>query len=132
MNYLLDANIISALVFNPQGEVARHIGRVGEENVFTSVIVRAEILFGLKKRNANELTARVGNILQRIYAAPFEPPADERYAEIRMALSAQGRIIGPNDLFIAAHAMALDSVLVTDNTREFSRIPGLKLENWIR
>lgn len=132
MRYLLDANVISALVMNPRGVVGTEIGRVGEENVFTSVIVRAEILFGLRKRQSEELDRKVRAILQRIYVAPFDLPADEFYAEIRVLLSAEGRIIGPNDLLIAAHAMALDAVLVSDNVKEFSRIPGLKLENWIR
>lgn len=129
---MLDANIISALVSDPGGDVARHIARVGEDNVFTSVIVRAEILFGLKKRNSKELTEKVSAILRRMYTAPFDPPADERYAEVRHLLSTAGMPIGPNDLFIAAHAMALDAVLVTDNMREFARVPGLKMENWIR
>lgn len=132
MRYLLDANVISALVIDPRGPVAAEIGRVGEENIFTSIIVRAEILFGLRKRQSEELNRKVGAILQRIYVASLELPADEFYARIRAQLSAEGRIIGPNDLLIAAHAMALDAVLVSDNVKEFSRIPGLKLENWIR
>ena len=132
MKYLLDANIISALVSEPRGRVAGEIEKVGEDAVFTSVIVRAEILFGLRKRKSDELDRKVGAILQRLYTAPFEPPADEAYAVIRERLSAEGKIIGPNDLLIAAHAMALDAVLVSDNMKEFSRIPGLKLENWIR
>lgn len=132
MRYLLDANVISALVSDPRGRVAEQIGTVGEDNVFTSVIVRAEILFGLRKRKSEELDRKVGAILQRLYTAPFEPPADEAYAKIRERLSSEGRIIGPNDLLIAAHAMALDAVLVTDNVKEFSRISGLRVENWIR
>ena len=132
MRYLLDANIISVLVSDPRGRVAEQIGKVGEDNVFTSVIVRAEILFGLRKRKSEELDRKVYAILQRLYTAPFEPPADEAYAQIRERLSSEGRIIGPNDLLIAAHAMALDAVLVTDNVKEFSRIAGLKVENWIR
>ena len=132
MRYLLDANVISALVMDPRGAIAAEIGRVGEENIFTSIIVRAEIPFGLRKRQSEELNRKVGAILQRIYVASLELPADEFYARIRVQLSAEGRIIGPNDLLIAAHAMALDAVLVSDNVKEFSRIPGLKLENWIR
>lgn len=132
MRYLLDANAISAIVAEPRGPVARRLAEVGEVNVFTSVIVRAEILFGLKKRASAELTRKVGNVLSRLYIASFDPPADSHYADIRLDLKLRGEPIGANDLWIAAHAMALDAVLVSDNEREFSRVAGLKLENWLR
>lgn len=132
MRYLLDANAISAIVAEPRGPVARRLAEVGEVNVFTSVIVRAEILFGLKKRASAELTRKVGNVLSRLYIASFDPPADSHYADIRLDLKLRREPIGANDLWIAAHAMALDAVLVSDNEREFSRVAGLKLENWLR
>ena len=132
MRYLLDANIISALVVQPQGSVARRIGEVGEESVFTSIIVSAEIAFGLRKRGSEELTRRVGNVLGRLFVASFDPSADRHYADIRLELQREGRIIGPNDLWIAAHARATEAVLVTGNDREFSRVSGLVVENWLR
>jgi tRNA(fMet)-specific endonuclease VapC len=132
VRYLLDANAISAIVAEPRGPVGRRLAEVGEVNVFTSVIVRAEILFGLKKRASAELTRKVGNVLSRLYIASFDPPADSHYADIRLDLKLRGEPIGANDLWIAAHAMALDAVLVSDNEREFSRVAGLKLENWLR
>lgn len=63
---------------------------------------------------------------------PMEMPADEAYASVRLALEKIGKPIGTNDLLIAAHALALDATLVTDNESEFARIPGLKIENWLR
>ena len=132
MKYLLDANAISALVVEPNGPVARHLVQVGEENVFTSVIVSAEVLFGVEKRGSDELMKKVGNVLCKLFVASFDPPADSRYAEIRLHLKRQGTPIGPNDLWIAAHALALNAVLVTANEREFSRVPNLKVENWLR
>jgi tRNA(fMet)-specific endonuclease VapC len=68
---------------------------------------------------------------RRLYVAPLNLPSDKRYGEVRLALR-QGKNIGQNDLWIAAHALALDAVLVTNNEREFSRVPGLKVENWLR
>lgn len=132
MRYLLDANAISAMVTDPSGPVSARLAQVGEDNVFTSVIVSAEVLFGVKNRNSQELTRKVGNILGKLFIASFDPPADDRYAEIRLELKRQGKPIGPNDLFIAAHALALDAILVTANEREFSRVPGLKVENWLQ
>lgn len=132
MRYMLDANVISALVAEPQGTAAERIVEVGEDNVFTSVIVSAEIAFGLRKRDSAELTRKVGNVLGRLLVASLEPPADSHYADIRLELQRVGKTIGPNDLWIAAHARAMGAVLVTGNEREFSRVPGLVVENWLR
>ena len=132
MTYLLDANAVSVLVRNPQGKVAERLAEVGERNVMTSVVVRAEIEFGVRKKGSVELARKVGNIMRRLYVAPLAPPADDYYAAVRLDLERKGQLIGPNDLFIAAHALALDATLVTDNEREFSRVSGLKVENWLR
>ncbi len=132
MSYLLDANVISALVTDPAGRVAKRLEAVGERNVMTSIVVSAEIEFGVRKRGSEELTRKVGNIMGRLYVAPLAPPSDDYYAAIRLDLERRGEPIGPNDMLIAAHAMALDATLVTDNEREFSRVAGLKIENWLR
>lgn len=131
MKYMLDTNMISAIVFEPQGKVFQRLIEMGEENVFTSIFVHAEIWYGVKKKASEELTRKVANVTQRLFVAPFTIPGDQRYGEIRLALR-QGRNIGPNDLWIAAHALALDAVLVTANEGEFTRVPGLKVENWLK
>ena len=132
MKYMLDANAISALVIEPRGKVAERVAEAREANVFTSVIVRAEVLFGVRKRDSAELTRKVGNVLGKLYVASFDPPADGFYADVRLQLHRVGKMIGPNDLWIAAHALALDAILVTDNEKEFSRVHGLSVENWQR
>lgn len=128
---MLDTNIVSALVYEPQGTVYEKIVEVGEENVFTSIFVHAEIWYGVKKKGSEALSKKVANVTQRIYIAAFTMPGDRHYADVRLALR-QGRNIGPNDLWIAAHALALDAVLVTANESEFARVPGLKIENWLK
>ena len=70
-------------------------------------------------------------MLSALEILPLEPPADERYAEIRHHLARRGTPIGPNDLLIAAHALAADLTLVTANTREFERVPSLRVDNWL-
>ena len=65
-----------------------------------------------------------------IQVMPFEAPADRLYGKIRVYLEKRGTLIGPNDMFIAAQALALDCTLVTRNVREFSRVPGLKVDDW--
>ncbi|GAA3983989.1 type II toxin-antitoxin system VapC family toxin [Comamonas faecalis] len=129
--FLLDTNILSDLVRQPQGVVARRIAQVGEDAVCTSIIVAAELRFGAAKRGAPRLTQQVDAILAALPVLPLELPADAGYAQIRCALEQAGQPIGPNDLLIAAHALALQCTLVTANEREFARVPGLVIVNWL-
>ncbi|HKR29651.1 MAG TPA: type II toxin-antitoxin system VapC family toxin [Terriglobales bacterium] len=132
MRYLLDTNIISDLVRNPQGQIAKHIEKVGEERVCTSIIVAAELRYGSAKKNSTRLTAQLEEILRAIDVLPLQSPADVTYGLLRAQLEQAGKMIGANDLLIAAQALALGHVLVTDNEREFRRVDGLKCENWLR
>lgn len=131
MRYMLDTNIVSAIVRDPRGKVFERLIEVGEEDAFISIITHGEIWYGVKKNGSEELSQKVSAVTRRLYVAPLQLPTDQRYAEIRLALR-QGKNIGPNDLWIAAHAVALDAVLVTNNENEFSRVPGLRVENWMK
>lgn len=131
LRFLLDTNIISAMMRSPLGEVSRRIAEVGEDSICTSIVVAAELRFGAVKSANPALIERVELILSAIDTLPFEPPADRHYAQIRHDLGQQGQLIGPNDLLIAAHALALELTVVTANEREFGRVPGLKVENWL-
>lgn len=130
MQFMLDTNIVSAIVRDPRGKVFQKLLDVGEENVFISIITHGEIWYGVKKNGSEQLYRKVSAVTRRLYVAPLSLPVDQRYGEVRLALR-QGKNIGQNDLWIAAHALALDAVLVTGNTGEFSRVPGLKIENWL-
>jgi tRNA(fMet)-specific endonuclease VapC len=132
MRYLLDTNIVSNLVRNPQGRVADRLKAVGEQNICTSIIVAAELRYGTTKKASPHLTAQVEAVLSVIDTLPFDSPADEIYGSIRTQLELVGTPIGGNDLLIAAQALALDHTLVTDNDQEFSRVDGLRVENWVR
>jgi tRNA(fMet)-specific endonuclease VapC len=131
MRYLLDTNIVSDLVKRPQGKVAARIAQIGEHRVHASLIVAAELRYGAKKRGSPKLTAQLDAVLSSLSILPLETPTEHRYGELRSALEQAGMPIGPNDMLIAAHALALDAILVTDNTREFERVPGLRVENWL-
>jgi tRNA(fMet)-specific endonuclease VapC len=132
MRYLLDTNIVSNLVRNPQGRIADRIKATGEQNICTSIIVAAELRFGTTKKASPRLTAQVEAVLGAIDTLPFDSPADGIYGSIRNQLELAGTPIGGNDLLIAAQALTLDHTLVTDNDKEFSRIDGLRVENWLR
>jgi tRNA(fMet)-specific endonuclease VapC len=131
MPYLLDTNILSQVVRNPAGDVAARIRLTGEDEVFTSVVVAAELRFGVEKSGSAHLARNVEDVLDSLRIAPLDIPADTRYGLLRANLERSGTPISANDMFIAAHALATDSILVTDNVREFSRVPGLKIENWL-
>ena len=130
--FLLDTNIVSDLVRDPGGRASRRIARAGEQNVCTSIIVAAEMRYGIAKRGSPRLLAQLETIFRRLEILPLESPSDVVYGDLRARLERTGTLIGPNDLLIAAQALALDLTVVTDNEREFSRVPDLRIENWLR
>jgi tRNA(fMet)-specific endonuclease VapC len=132
MRYLLDTNILSDLIRNPQGLIAERIREVGETAVCTSIIVAAELRYGASKRGSQRLTTQVEAVLSALEIAPFEAPADEFYGKLRNLLERSGQPIGGNDLLIAAQCVSLGYTIVTDNEREFARIDELPCENWLR
>jgi tRNA(fMet)-specific endonuclease VapC len=130
--YLLDTNIISQLIRQPDGPVAQRLRREAPEQLLTSVIVQAELRFGYTKSGVLRQKVAVEAVLQQLRIEDWCQPADVAYAQLRTVLEKAGSPIGQNDMLIAAHALTLGKVLVTDNAREFSRVAGLKVENWLR
>jgi tRNA(fMet)-specific endonuclease VapC len=132
LRFLLDTNIISELIRRPNGAVAQRVKKLEQNKVCTSIIVAAELRYGAAKAEASRFAQRIEEALTTIDVLPFASPADSVYAQIRARLQRSGTIIGANDLLIAAHAMALGHTLVTANEREFARVDGLPLANWLR
>jgi tRNA(fMet)-specific endonuclease VapC len=130
-HYLLDTNILSDLVRQPQGVIARRIAEAGEETICTSIIVAAELRFGAEKSGSAKLADQVNLILSAIEILSLESPADREYARLRQYLASKGTLIGPNDMLIAAQALSEGLTVVTANTGEFARVPGLGVENWL-
>ena len=129
--YLLDTNIVSDLIRNPQGRVAVQVAKRGEDKVCTSIIVASELRYGAEKKGSARLSAQVDAVLGVLPILNLEPDADRHYALLRARLESAGTIIGGNDMLIAAHALTLGATLVTANEREFSRVNGLQVENWL-
>jgi len=130
--YLLDTNIVSDLMRNPQGAAAARVDAIDDDRICTSIVVAAELRFGVAQSSSVRLKARLDTVLAPMKIVPLDSPVDQYYADIRLDLTRRGELIGPNDLLIAAHALALGCTLVTDNEREFSRIKSLAIENWLR
>ena len=128
---MLDTNIISDLARNPHGPVARRIAEVGPDTICVSIITAAELRYGCAKTASQKLSAQIEAILGSVQVLALDAPADAAYGTIRAELEAAGTPIGPNDLLIAAHALAFGAVLVTANTGEFDRVRALQVENWI-
>jgi tRNA(fMet)-specific endonuclease VapC len=129
--YLLDTNIVSALVRDPGGMVTRHIARAGEEKVCTSIIVACELRFGAAKKASQKLTGQLEQVLAVLPVLALEADADRRYGALRTELERAGTPIGANDMLIAAHALSLGLTLITDNEDEFRRVKGLTVRNWL-
>ncbi len=129
--YMLDTNIVSDLVRNPQGAVYDKIVDLGADGLVVSIITAAELRYGCAKKGSAKLLAQVEAILAALDILPLDVPADTEYAGIRAELEDAGKPIGPNDLLIAAHAYAVGATLVTANTAEFERVRGLTVENWL-
>jgi tRNA(fMet)-specific endonuclease VapC len=129
--WMLDTNIVSDTLRNPTGAVVRRLLPQEVGDCCISIVTLSELRFGAMKVASSRLTQQIDQFVQLVPVMAFEQPAELAYASLRVALQAAGRPIGPVDMFIAAHALSLDLTLVTANVREFSRVPGLKVENWL-
>ena len=131
MTFLLDTNVISAVVRNPASPIGERLRSADRGAVVTSIVVTAELRYGYVKVGSQRIERRVETVLASMPIVAWDSPADRVYAEVRAGLERRGRPIGQMDMLIAAHALALGAVLVTDNLREFSAIEGLTVENWV-
>jgi tRNA(fMet)-specific endonuclease VapC len=131
MRYILDTNILIAMSKERPG-LADRLARHPAQAVLLSSVVVAEIEYGIAKSSRQEHNRRVFDaLLGGFPVVAFDAVAARLYGPIRVQLERQGQPIGPYDLMIAAHAIALNAVLVTDNMGEFSRVDGLDVENWL-
>ena len=129
---LLDTNICIYVARSHPATVARRFTRAAPGSLGISIITWGELCFGAAKSNdaagAHSLLEQFSRVVQVV---PLTPEAGLHYGEVRAFLQRAGTPMGNNDLWIAAHALALGVPLVTNNVREFERVPGLKLENWV-
>jgi tRNA(fMet)-specific endonuclease VapC len=131
MKYMLDTDSFSYLVENLHPIVQR-MSKLADGDVSISTITYGEVLFGIQKRNVGAIRRqRIEALLQQLPIALMDEETSRIYAEIRAKLEKDGQPIGPNDYWIAAHALSLGATLVTNNVREFKRVKGLKVENWL-
>jgi tRNA(fMet)-specific endonuclease VapC len=132
VTWMLDTNAcVDYLRAGGGSRIANRLAEKKAEDVVLCSVVRAELVFGaLRSRDAAANLAKVGELLSRFPSLPFDDDAANEYGAIRAGLSDQGKTIGPNDLLIASIARARNLTLVTHNTDEFGRVPGLRIEDW--
>jgi tRNA(fMet)-specific endonuclease VapC len=131
--YILDTDISSYIMKRSHDAVLKRLQKVPIGVVCISVITKSELLFGVEVSPRRQQDhAALDQYLRHVEILDFPDEAAVHYAQIRGALKARGTMIDANDLFIAAHARALDLTLVTNNTEEFGRVPDLKIENWTK
>ena len=130
MRRTLDTNICSYILRRHPSNMIERFAALDREALWLSAIVAAELRFGAAKLGVPRLQAAVEAWLAGFDVRPWPLDATHHYARIRVALERAGTPIGGMDLMIAAHALAEDSVVVTNNAREFHRVPGMAVEEW--
>lgn len=131
MDYLLDSNACIIYLNGRSPELKQSLESHKPENIYVCSIVKAELYYGaMRTRDPTETLKVQKKFLNNFSSLPFNDEAAEHYGKIRATLAAKGQPIGPNDMLIAAIALANQVTLVTHNTREFNRVSGLLIEDW--
>lgn len=132
--YLLDTNILSDMMRNPEGAASQRFQQVAKSasnvRLCTSVVVQCELLFGLRHRTNPRWQIHYEKLLESVEILPLDSTAVPSYASLRGLLESAGTPIGPNDTLIAAQALSIKATLVSADA-EFLRVPGLRVENWL-
>lgn len=131
MTYLLDTNICIYIINEQPAQVLQRVIQAGRESLAISTVTVAELAFGVAKSTRADSRAKLENFLSKFPILDWDQEAAWVYGNVRKTLDAKGQRIGEQDLLLACQALALDATMVTNNTREFERVEGLKLENWV-
>lgn len=131
LKYMLDTNIIIYTIKN-RPEQVRQAFKQHENQMCISAITFGELIYGTERSTQPERNlADVEGLVARLEVAPFEEHAAEHFGQLRAELYRIGKPIGPYDMMIAAHARSMGLILITNNMKEFERVPGLRIENWV-
>ncbi len=132
MRYMLDTNICAFVIRQQTPSVLDALRAHATEGIGISSIAASELWFGVEKSASAKNAKALTQFLSALEIAPFDEAATQTYGRVNAALDAKGKTIGPLDTLIAAHALALDLTLVTNNTKEFRRVAGLRIVDWTK
>ena len=130
MRHTLDTNICSYILRRHPASMIERFATLERSQLWLSAVVAAELRFGAVKLASPRFSSAVEAWLAKFEVRPWPLEATHHYAQMRAALERSGQPVGAMDMLIAAHAMAEDSVIITNNAREFHRVPGLAVEEW--
>jgi len=130
VTYLLDTDTVSYALRGVH-DIGRRLLEHSPNEIAISSVTEAELLYGAKKRNSSKLKKTIGSFIKPIEVLPFDSAAAASFADIAVKLEKKGSPLGVTDLMIAAVAITNDRILVTNNTKHFNRVTGLKIENWV-
>lgn len=132
MRYMLDTDIARYIIRSKSPMIEARLQTMPLSDIVLSAMTQAELLYGIRRLpSSHRLHVEVRKLFRIIRVLPWPPEAGESYVEIRHQLASEGRPIGEMDMLIAAHAITVGLILVTNNTRHYSRIKApLQLENW--
>ena len=128
--YMLDTDTVS-FALRGQGRVASRLLKHSPSQVCISSITLAELRFGAERRRSRQLHRLIGTFVQSVEVAAFDQRAADRFGTVASSLARRGTPIGALDTLMAAHALSLGLIFVTNNTKHFARVPGLSTENWL-
>ena len=130
MKRLLDTDICIYLINRNPPQVLERLQRIHPKDIALSSLTVAELAWGVAKSGSRRNRTALESFIASFTVLPFDASASFGYGDVRARLHRAGTPIGPIDMLIAAHALSLDFTLVTNNEREFKRVPGLRIENW--
>jgi tRNA(fMet)-specific endonuclease VapC len=132
MLYMLDTNMCSYIIRdNPKG-IFKKLKEIEQKHtVGLSSIVVSELLYGAKKRGSAKLSKIVSLFIEQFVIYDYDKASAQEYAKIRTTLEKKGQVIGVHDMLISAHSLSVGATIVTNNTKEFKRVDGLNVENWV-
>lgn len=128
--FLLDTNVVAGALRGDAPRAVARLARTPRDRVAISVVTAMELHYGIAKNPGFRSRAIVESFIRTVRVEPLPADVSETYGTLRATLARKGRPIGPLDTIIAAHAIYLGAVLVTNNAREFGRVEGLRCENW--
>lgn len=132
MKYMLDTNICIYVIANRSIELVKKFRQMDKDDICVSVVVASELAYGVtKSRLLEKNRATLDLFLSSLTVRAMTDSVMWHYADLRCRLEREGKVIGENDQWIAAHALATDAILVTNNRNEFDRVQGLRVENWV-
>jgi tRNA(fMet)-specific endonuclease VapC len=130
--YLLDTNVASHIIKGTSRQLENRIVHLAEDRLTISSVTEAELRYGLAKMDdPRRMRSLVDDFLSRIRSLPWDTPATQEYARLRLLTERQGRRMDSEDLMIAAHALSIDAVLVSQD-KVFQRVPNLRIEDWTK